>query len=136
MVAVIATNEVPDSTRTYTYNPVVAGWPAFVLINWPEKREDPVGWAFIIGDDDKGCLLADIWVEPSMRRMGIGRDIVRVLQSRYRRIWTGLSTPEGRELCLSMGFEIKRGIHKRDIPKLEWEAPHAGSNGKRTEKGS
>lgn len=133
----IATNDIPDSGRTYSYNPVTAGWPAFVLIFWPEQRKvDPVGWAFIIGDDDKGCLLADIWVEPSLRRIGIGRDIIKVLQSKYRRIWTGLSTPEGRRLCLSMGFAMRRGIYKRDIPKLEWEATNARSNGKGTEETS
>lgn len=112
-----------NNERVFTYSPVEAGHPAFVLVFENAKKKDPCGWAFIIGDDQEGCLLADIWVDPKKRREGYGLDIIRVLQSRYKRVWTGLSTDEGRAMCTKAGFMVKRGMFKRDIPRLEWNAP-------------
>ena len=111
-----------NNERVFTHNPVEAGHPAFVLVYESAKKKDPVGWAFIIGDGIDGCLLADIWVDPKKRRQGFALDIVRVLQSRYKRVWTGLSTDEGRAMCTKAGFMVKRGMFKRDIPRLEWVA--------------
>jgi GNAT superfamily N-acetyltransferase len=109
--------------RVFSYNPYTTGHPAFVLVYENAKKKDPVGWAFILGDGEEGCLLADIWVDPKVRRQGYGMDLLRTLQSRYRRVWTGLSTPEGRAMCTKAGFMIKRGMFKRDVPRLEWVAP-------------
>jgi len=111
--------------RTYQYLPIQQGFPAYVAI-YDKGEHAPVGWAVIVGTEDPGCLLLDMWVDPAKRRMGVGTDIIKILQSRYAHIITGFSTPEGRELCLSCGFELKRGIHKKDLPKLQWVAPMDG----------
>jgi GNAT superfamily N-acetyltransferase len=117
------------SKRVYDYQPLGFGYPAYVRIFDAAIRKDPIGWAFVIGDDDCGCLLVDMWVEPEYRGQCFGKDLIKILQGTYKRIWTGMSTKEGRDLCLGMGFTLNRGHFKRDVPKLEWEATNAKGNG-------
>lgn len=121
--------------RTFDYQPLNQGQPGYLRI-FSDDREDPVGWVFLIDGDDHDCVIVDMWVEPKYRRQGFGRDMINVLQQTHKRVWTGMSSPEGRALCLSMGFRINKGHYKRDIPKLEWEARYAKGNGRETPKGS
>jgi hypothetical protein len=122
------------NARVIKYCPIKSGHPAFILIG-SHVRKDPIGWAFIVGDDNYGCLIGDIWVDPKFRRQGFGLNMIHALQKKYFRVWTGMSTPEGRELCLKAGFVINKGMFKRDIPRLEWEAPDAKGDGRVPEEG-
>jgi len=107
----------------YDYIPVNTGYPGFIRVFSKEDEDVPVGWIFVVGSDDGGCIIMDMFVDPEYRRKGYGKVLIQVLQERYNRAWTGISTVAGRGLCLSMGFKLIMPTFKKQFPRLEWKAP-------------
>jgi GNAT superfamily N-acetyltransferase len=89
-------------------------------------KEIPYGWAMVETDEaEREVFLWMIYVREDLRRKGYGRDIIRVLQEKFFQIRThysrGIVSKPGVKLCMSMGFEMKPSIHKRQPDELVWK---------------
>lgn len=93
----------------------------------------------LLGQDErcsKTLVVWHIYVEPAFRRQGIGRMILFGLKRHWERIETGVTSQEGRELCLACGFAWRRGLFNADEDAMVWEkkeAGHAKGNGEKAE---
>jgi GNAT superfamily N-acetyltransferase len=112
----------PEKMRGCDFRPIDVGYPGYFRAFDLSIRKDPMGWAVVVVDDNRGCMILDVWVDEDYRRQGFGKMLIAEMQGAFERVWTGLSSKAGRELCLKMGFTLARGHYKKDIPKLVWEA--------------
>ena len=55
------------------------------------------------------------------RRQGAAGEIIELMQYRYPKLITGVSTNAGRNLCLKHGFKIIKGMSKKSHDFLFWE---------------
>jgi len=59
--------------------------------------------------------------EEAERRKGAASEVIELMQYRYPKIITGISTKAGRELCLKHNFQWIKSTHKKQPDFLFWE---------------
>ena len=101
------------------------GHTEVVSLHQPDKKAMPYAWALVTVDDDSFCILWDIYTRGLYRRQGKATELMRIIQSRFDRIYTHYETVNsaGYHLCLSCGFKAKPSIHKNQPNELIWEKP-------------
>lgn len=76
----------------------------------------------VICDYDNYIEVLHIFVYKDHRGKGYGKELIKYMQDNYNLIitdWKG-SSREGKNIFLSMGFKVKKPLHKRKISFLEW----------------
>jgi len=126
----------PDMTEQAhdKYNVTIAeprGLAQFWQISDPVKKGvKPYAWAFIVSDPVAAeCFLWMVYVRENVRRQGYGRDMLRILQEKFKKITThydrGIVSKPGVKLCMACGFRMKPALYKRDASELVWERARA-----------
>lgn len=145
MVSSVILKRDPDARVFFDVQPI-SGVPAYIRVFSPDTHEvgkpvEPIAYALFseysasdVPGDLRCCLLIHIWVAEHLQRRGYGSAVLSLLKETCDYIMTGMSTPEGRELCLKNGFVLDRGHFDRDMPKLIWRKDHAKTDKKKDRK--